>query len=564
MPQERPEYRELIRVLRSVGDGAPSPDQKLELMQRHRSTPEDSRLLDQSLIGHMVGLEQGLLEAREHQGELRTMIDSLLAPPWFPGILVRMVMTHAGPRALAMYGGTHRLVALSEEVDEGSLKPGDEVYLGRELNVVLGKSPDGMPRCGETALLERKTEDGRLVLRTRDDQEVIVNAAGELLNDGLRSGDQLRWDRSVWLAFEKVGRSKGTHLFLEETPAECFEDIGGLDRQIERIKQCIDLPLKHADTAREYHLKPSRGILLYGPPGTGKTMVARALANYSAQLSRSKRSRFMHFKPSELHSMWYSQSEANYREAFRVAREAGAAEPEIPVIMFFDEVDSIASSRGSWGMRVDDRVMTAFTAELDGLESRGNILVVAATNRLKALDPAIIRQGRLGDEAIEIPRPNMKAARTIFDKYLKADMPYADDGIGGGGAEGRERILDSVISRLYAPNGYSELATLVFRDGKRRPLKIADVISGACIAQIVKSASSRACAREIKTGEKGLRLTDVLSAAEEQCAAAVRVLSPANCREHLSGLPDDVDVVSVLPAETKVTHLHSYLNLRAA
>jgi hypothetical protein len=153
MPQESPEYRELIRVLRTVGDGAPSPEQKLDLVQRHRSTPENSRLLDRSLIGHIAVMEQGLTETREHQSKLRKMMDSLLAPPWFPGILIRMVMTHVGPRALVMYGGTHRLVALSEEVDERSLTPGDELYLARELNVVLGKSPDGAPRCGETALL---------------------------------------------------------------------------------------------------------------------------------------------------------------------------------------------------------------------------------------------------------------------------------------------------------------------------------------------------------------------------------------------------------------------------
>jgi len=562
MPQESPEDRELIRALLAVGEGAPSLEEKLQLVQRYRRTAEGSRRLDELLLAQLVRLDQGLAEAREAQGELRTLIDSLLAPPWLTAILLRMVMTDAGPRALVMHAGTRRVVALSENVDAMSLASGDEVYLGKELNVVLGRSPDGVPRFGETAHFERRTEDGRLVLRCRDDEEVVVDAAGPLLNDGLQGGDQVRWDRSVWLAFEKLERSKGTHMFLEETPEERFENIGGLDAQIERIQRCILLHRKHAPMAQRYGIRRTTGILLVGKAGVGKTMLARALCNWLAQQCRSGRARFMNIKPASLHSMWYSQSEANYREAFRVAREAGNAEPDVPVVMFFDEVDSVGASRGGWGMRVDDRVQTALMAELDGVERRGNILVVAATNRHTVMDPALIRPGRLGDEVIEIPRPNMKGARAIFAKYLLADMPYAVSDRGGNGVDAREHILDSVVSHLYAPNGNSELATLVFRDGTQRPVRAADLMSGAIIAQIANAAKERACTREIETGAEGVRVDDLLSAAGEQCATAARVLTPANCREHLSGLPDDVDVVSVVPTARKVKNHHSYLNLR--
>jgi len=292
--------------------------------------------------------------------------------------------------------------------------------------------------------------------------------------------------------------------------------------------------------------------------------VARALCNWLAQQSRSGRALFMNIKPGSLHSMWYSQSEARYREVFRVAREAGRAQPDIPVIMFFDEIDSIGASRGAWNMPVDNRVLNAFMAELDGLESRGNIVVLAATNRVTALDPALLRSGRLFDRPIEIPRPNMKAARAILGKHLPVDIPYDRDGRGAAGVEARERIMDSVISRLYAKNEDSELAKLVLRDGSQRPVRSADLMNGACIAQIANNAIERACTRESETGEEGVRLEDVLSSAEEQCAASLRALTPHNCRDHLSGIPDDVDVVSIVPTAKKIASPHSYLNLRAA
>lgn len=562
MPHESAEDRELMRMLLAVGEGAPGMGDKLHLVRRFRRTADGSRRIDELLLGQLIRLEQGLREARETQGELRTMIDSLVAPPWLTGILMRMVMTEAGPRALVMHAGTRRVVAVSEDVNLDLMTPGDEVYLARELNVVLGRSPDGMPRFGETAHFERRTGDGRLVLKCRDDEEVVVDAAGPLLNKGLESGDQVRWDRSVWLAFEKMERSKGTHLFMEETPDERFENIGGLDSEIEQLKRCIELHMKHAPVVQRYRLRRTNGILLVGKAGVGKTMLVRALCNWIAAMSPSGRSRFMNIKPAGLHSMWYSQSEANYREAFRVAREAANAEPDVPVIMFFDEVDSVGASRGAWGMRVDDRVQTALMAELDGVERRGNILVLAATNRHAIMDAALVRPGRLGDQVIEIPRPNMKAARAIFGKYLLADLPYAVNGRGGNGAEAREHIIDSVLSHLYSPNGDSELATLVFRDGARRPVRAAEVMNGAIIAQITNSAKERACTREIETGEVGLRVDDLLSAAREQCATAAHVLTPANCREHLSGLPDDMDVVSVLQRMNKVKDHHSYLNPR--
>ena len=476
----------------------------------------------------------------------------------FPRCSSRFCSTPLGPRALVQFNNMRRLVGFADGVDGASFGPGDEVFLANELNVIVGKSPNDLPRGGETAVFERKTDDGRLVLRHHDD-ELIVDAARPLKDATLSNGDHVRFDRAAWLAFERIDRSKGGHLFLEDTPPTTFAEIGGLDAEIARIQRSIKLHAYHGEMVRKYGLRRRGSVLLVGPSGTGKTMIARALANWLATLSPSRRSRFMNVKPAGLHSMWYGQSEANYREAFRVARAAGESEPTVPVVMFFDEVDSAGMSRGRTNSQVDDRVLTAFMAELDGLTDRGNIIVVGATNRRDALDPALLRPGRLGDLVLDVPRPKMKAAGDIFAKHLRQDIPYGSNGH----STSRDEIISAALSWIYSPNGEGELASLQFRDGVRHSVRAADLVSGAIIANTVNSAIERACIREVETNESGLRVDDVLTAVADEFEAMVRVLTPANCRYHLTELPQDKDVVRVDPVVRKVKHPHRYLNPEA-
>jgi proteasome-associated ATPase len=486
---------------------------------------------------------------------LEEAYSDLSTPPLYPATFVERREIGDTQTALVHYNNSFRFVNLSEEFECNGVDTGDQVLLSGDLNLLVGHVPGAPLNCGETAMFDRFTDDGRLVLSHREGI-YVANASGALRNVSLKNGDEVRWSPSSWIAYEKIERSNGDHLFLEEAPHETFDDIGGLDTQIETLKNLVLLHLQHGDLARQYGLPPQRAALMEGPPGTGKTLLAKALVNFLKGLSPSGRARFLNVKFSDLGSMWYSETERNIDKFFRTARDAAAAEPEIPVVLFFDEFDAIAAARGGNIHRVDDRVVDALAIALDGLQARGNLLVLAATNRKDILDPALIRPGRFGSTPINVGRPNRTAARAILSKHLRDDMPYATGN--GSGAASREEILDTALSRLYSPNGDGDVATITFRDGKRQPIRVHELLSGAVLAKLVHAASQRSLLREIQTGERGIQLTDMLAAIADEVMTIARVLTPANCRRYLDDLPQDVDVVSVDPVKRKPTHSHRF------
>ncbi len=557
-PRETSEFAGLFDQLFAFGEGSPTTDQKIQMLEMMRGRSVDtSRQLDRQLVDKICVLRVNLNDAMIAQRELKALHRRLTSPPFYPAIFLEVKEAGHGVSAMVMCGNSRRIVSCSDGLDVHSLQPGDEVLLSNEMNFIVDRSPFGMLRCGHTAIFDRHTPDGRIVLKERD-EEIVVDVGGTLKGRSLKSGDQIRWERSACMALEKIDRMTADALFLERTPDETFEHIGGLDRQIEQMQRPIRIQFFNAETAGKYRLPRARSVLLTGPPGTGKTMLARAMANWMAGLSKSGRSRFAHFKPLEFCSMWWGESERILRENFRALREAGDAEPETPVVAFYDEIDSIGTARGNSLTRVDDKVLTAFMAELDGLESRGNILVIASTNRRDVLDPGLLRPGRLGDVVIEVPRPNRKAASEIFAKHLPEDVPYAENGCGEG--EARQFIIDSAVSRIYAPNGESELAQITFRDGKQRKVKAGDLMNGASIANIARVALERACLRDIEAGSPGLRLEDILHAIADEFEAMAKTLTPANCRNHLQDLPQDIDAVRVEPVRKKVPRSYRYIN----
>ncbi|MBK8060493.1 MAG: AAA family ATPase [Gemmatimonadetes bacterium] len=540
-PDSPEELRAVLRALSGTPDAPPSREAQLEALANARhSAPSLTPIIDEFLVNEVGRMRKGLERARIQQQELRVLLDRLTAPPLHVATYLGGDVTRAdGPVGVVGDGSARRVVRFADDVDAGAFETGDEVLLGPERNLIVAKAPPSMQRSGETATFDRWHGEHQIVAKARD-EELVLAASSRLKRSGVTAGEMIRWDRALWLALERVPRTESSAHFLTETPTKTFAGIGGLGAQVAQLQQMIRLHFQHPELVRRYALQPRSAVLLSGPPGTGKTMIARALASWLGTLSPSGRSRFMNVRPGSVHSMWYSQSEANYRELFRVARAAAEREPDVPVTMFFDEIDSIGAARSDGVSRIDDRVMTAFLSELQGLESRGRVLVVCATNRRDALDPALLRSGgRLGDLVLEIPRPGRRAAREILACHFPDTIPIARE-VPSHGA-----LLDDAVSAIFAPNGMGELATLQFRDGSRRAVTAADLVSGAALSNIVRRATEAACAREGGGGPGGVQHADVQQAIDIEFRTAAAALTPMNARRFLEGLPQDMDVVKV-------------------
>jgi len=201
---------------------------------------------------------------------------------------------------------------------------------------------------------------------------------------------------------------------LVQVPDIKWEDIGGLENAKQELREAVEWPLKYPESFDKFGVTPPKGVLIYGPPGTGKTLLAKAVANES-------QANFIAVKGPELLSKWVGESEKGVREVFRKARQTA------PTVIFFDEIDSIASARSgsSTDSGVTQRVVNQLLTEIDGLEELQDVAVIAATNRVDIMDPALLRPGRF-DRHVKVDDPDEKARLEIFKVHTK-DMPLADD-----------------------------------------------------------------------------------------------------------------------------------------
>lgn len=532
----RPAEQTSAALAELLRDGEPllSLEDRVAAIQRLRQSGVENAVIDGCLLEQFFRQNAALNEVSEEQGNLRALIGSLTAPPYFPAVFLAAANCGAVQGAIVQTENDRRIVQLGDGIGFGELLPGDEVFLTHERNCLVAKPGTPSFLTGEVASYSRTLDDGRIVLRSRE-EEIVVLLKSTLHGAELKAGEGIRFHRSAGLAFEKIEASKGEEYFVESTPADTFHEIGGLDREIEQLKRMMTLHICHAGTAQKYRLPRRKSVLMEGPPGNGKTKVARATCNWLATLSKSGRSHFINVKPGGLNSVWYGATEQRYREIFRIAREAAAAEPDVPVVMFWDEIDAIGGHRGESVHRIDDRMLNAFMAELNGLEERGNIIIIAATNRLDSLDPALLRPGRLGDLVLHFPQPRAKAARAILARHLPADIPYASNGEGA--AYARELLLDQAVAQLFAQTADTELAKLTLRDGRHRVVRAADLVSGAQLESIARSAIECACVREAEGGPAGVSRADMGAAIAEFLKTAPRALSPRNARNYLGDLP---------------------------
>jgi proteasome-associated ATPase len=397
---------------------------------------------------------------------------------------------------------------------------GSEVVLNESLNVVLAR---GAEATGEVVSLKEVLEDGvRAIVTGRGDDDRVCELADVLRGVHLRSGDLLRLDSRTGLLLERLAQPEVEHLLLEEVPDVSYDDIGGLDHQIEAIADAVELPFLHGDLFAEHHLPAPKGILLYGPPGCGKTLIAKAVANSLARKVAARtgadkgRSYFINIKGPELLNKYVGETERQIRMVFQRAREK--SEEGWPVIVFFDEMDSMFRTRGTGiSSDMESTIVPQLLAEIDGVEGLRNVIVIGATNREDLIDPAILRPGRL-DVKIRIERPDAAAARQIFARYLNAEVPVAGSEVVrfGGLDSAVTAMIDATVDAMYATSEDNRFLEVTYQNGEREILFFRDFASGAMIENIVRRAKKLAIKRLLAGGERGVSTDDLISSIRQE------------------------------------------------
>jgi proteasome-associated ATPase len=498
------------------------------MLRRLQDAPKRVRTLEERLLETKGQLAQAvsqnekltytLREARDHIAALRDEVDKLTQPP---AAYATLLGTNDDGTVDVQAAGRKMRVEVSPGIAPDELRRGAEVVLNESYNVVMVRAPEV---AGEIVTFKEALEDGRRALVVgRADEERVAELATQLEGTPLRAGDIVLMDPRSGLLLEKLPKAEVEELVLEEVPDISYADIGGLDEQIEQITDAVELPFLHQELFREYRLPAPKGILLYGPPGCGKTLIAKAVANslsrkVSEATGREARSFFLNIKGPELLNKYVGETERHIRLVFQRAREK--AEDGTPVIVFFDEMESLFRTRGTGiSSDMEATIVPQLLAEIDGVETLRNVIVIGASNREDLIDPAILRPGRL-DVKIKINRPDAASAAQIFARYLDTDLPLDAEEVerlGGGDAEKAVRaMIEQTVEEMYRTDEQNQFLEVTYQNGDKEVMYFKDFASGAMIENVVRRAKKLAIKRQLAGGGTGIRVSDLIESIHQE------------------------------------------------
>ncbi len=508
---------------------------------------EDTASLRQQLFSagkRNEALSKTLRTARDELNRIKEEARRLTEPPNNWGTLIGL--TDTGLAADVIVGGRRMRVAVGPEVEPAALRAGVDVLLSEGL-VIIGTGD--FPPVGGVVTVREFVDDTRILVGAPGDDEQVYTLGQELIDAGVRVGDAVVVDTRSHFALQIVEKPEVSSLLLEEVPDITYSDIGGLSDQIGQIQDAVELPFEHPQLYTEHGLKPPKGILLYGPPGCGKTLIAKAVANSLADRSGAgagRKTYFLNIKGPELLDKYVGETERQLRIIFARAREKASA--GFPVVVFFDEMESLFRTRGTGkSSDVETTIVPQLLTEIDGVEKLDNVIVIGASNREDLIDPAILRPGRL-DVKIRIERPDAAAASDIFEKYITADLPLHPSVLEGHAsrAEAVAALIGYCVERMYAQTPENEFVEVTYADGSKEVLHFSDFASGAMIHNIVDRAKKGAIKTLLDSGERGLRREHFAAAIAEEFSEHEDLPNTTN--------PDEWARISGRKGE-RVTHL---------
>ncbi len=457
-----------------------------------------------------------LQEAKSQIEALRAEVEKLTAPPSTYGIFSSLDSDGTGN---VYVSGRKMKVSLHPSIKAKSLRKGQEVILNEALNVIEAR---GFDVQGEVVRLKDVLEGNRALVTLHLDEEKVAELGEPLLSERLSVGDHLLYDARSGCVIEKLPKSEAEELVLEEVPDVDYEHIGGLQKEIEQVRDAVELPFLYPHIFADYKLHAPKGVLLYGPPGCGKTLIAKAVASSIAKKlghlkDKQLRSYFLHVKGPELLNKYVGESERQVREVFKKAKER--ADDGHPVIVFFDEMDALFRTRGTGiSSDIESTIVPQFLSEIDGVERLNNVIVIGASNRQDLIDPAVLRAGRL-DVKVKVGRPDAAAARDIFSKYVSTDLPFAEDDLKRHGGDTRalvDSLMNMTVDAMYATSDENKFIEVTYANGEKEVLYFKDFASGALIEGIVSRAKKFAVKRAIAQEGTGLRADDLVRAIREE------------------------------------------------